>query len=285
VTKVARSGGRVSVLAMLCASGGILLGSMTAMLSPSVVLRSAAVMAPRALASPDQSAPRTAPAMGLAHMKLEDQQVGYYLAKPEGEGTWPGVLLLHEGWGLDEAFKKTADRFAGEGFFVVAPDLNGGKVARDADKARELSVIVDEAAAASILEKLAAYVKFMPEVGDHRIGVVGFDMGGRLALLAGMRSTDVSAVVVAYGRPITDRDQLRRIACPILGLFGERDELVPQAEVERFREALGAASRNAEVKVYPAAGRAFMNPQFGRFDEADAKDAWSRIVAFLKDKL
>lgn len=228
---------------------------------------------------------RTLAARGLERMQIEDLTIDYFTARPEGEGTWPGVILGHEGWGISEDFKDVARRLAEEGFVVMVPDLNGGKVARDADKARELGVLMDESAAVARIDALASHLKYRPEVGDHRVGLVGFDAGGRAALLAGMVSEAASCVVIVYGRPVIEPDRLRRIGPPVLGIFGGRDPLVPRDQAEAFREALAAASRTADVRIYDEAGRGFMNAKWEQHDPAAAADAWSLIVAFLRDYL
>lgn len=228
---------------------------------------------------------RTLAARGLERMQIEELTIDYFLAKPEGEGTWPGVILAHEGWGVSEEFKDLARRLAGEGFIVLVPDLNGGKVARDPDKARELGVLMDESAAVAKLDALASHLKYRPEVGDHRVGLVGFDTGGRVGLLTGMVSQDLACVVIAYGRPVTDADQLRRIGSPILGIFGGQDLLIPRQQAEEFREALAAAGRTSDVRIYDTAGRGFMNPKWEQPDPEAAADAWSLIIAFLRDYL
>jgi len=228
---------------------------------------------------------RTAETRGLRPLQLEARQIHHYRATPEGEGPWPGVVLAHDSMGLDANTKNLADRLAAEGFLVIAPDLYDGKVALDADKGREMSVIMDEKESVAILEAVAGHLKQLPEVGDHRVAFVGFDMGGRLALLGGMASQDVSAVVAAYGRPVMEVDELRRIGCPILALYGDRDATIRKEDVEAFRQALEAAGRSADVRVYEGAGHNFAKAEDPNHDPTAAKDAWSLIVAFLRDHL
>lgn len=282
----ARRRGRMAVTILFAAAGGILLGTVAASVSPSLVLDSAELLVG---ARPVQAAPagasRTGHVEGLLMQSLDDRQVAYYMAKPEGEGTWPGLVLAHEGWGLDGKFKAVADRLASEGFVVIAPDLNRGRIALDPDKAREFGVVLDENEATGSLDAVAGFLKYLPEVGNHRVGLVGFDIGGALALKAAMRSTDVSAVVIIYGPPVTDVDSLRRIGCPVLGVFGGDDALVPRASADKFRDALAAASRTAEVKIIDGVGHGFMSGRASGENVAASEEAWSTITGFLRELL
>jgi len=247
---------------------------------------------PQAAADPQQgytrSAPtamRTAPTQGLAHIQAGERAVDIYMKKPKGEGTWPGVVLLHDRMGMSRQAMDMVERLSGEGFVVYALDMYGGRYALDADKGRELSVLMNEEDALLSIEALVAYVKSLPEVGDHRVGVVGFDMGGELALKVAMGSQDLSALALAYTRPVVDADALRRIGCPILALFGGKDEKIPLADIAGFRAALSSSSRVAEVKIFDGVGRGFMKNGDPSYKAEEASAAWGRVAAFFKENL
>ncbi|HET6373307.1 MAG TPA: dienelactone hydrolase family protein [Candidatus Polarisedimenticolia bacterium] len=283
---------RTVKLLMLWAAAGILLGAVTASVSPGVVMQSAAFLADARPVAQDSAIPAEPPAPtrtglndGLSQIRTEHHQFGCYIQKPTTEGTFPGLVVIHDAMGLTNEFKSVVDKFVAEGFAVYAPDLYKGRIALDADKGREMSVLLDEEEAISLLQELVARVKFATEVGDHRVGVVGFGTGGRLALLTGVGCTDLSSVVVAYGRPIDDAATLRRIPCPILGLYGDRDEIIPVATVEKMRGALAAAARTYEVAIYKDAGQGFMNHTDHRYAPEPAKEAWGKMVGFLKGNL
>ena len=230
-------------------------------------------------------AQRTTATQGLMRVTIGDRVFDCHISKPAGTGTLPGLVLIHDRMGLDVDTKRFADRLSAEGFYVIAPDLYKGKVALDADKGRELATVLDENEAVLAIGEIAAYLKFLPDVGDHRVGVIGADMGGRLALLAAARSTDISAAVTIYGKPITDVDSLRRINVPIMGVFGALDDQIPAAEVTAFKEALDKAGRTSIVKSYPDAGHGFLKKGSETFKQDAADAAWPTIIAFLKEAL
>ena len=228
---------------------------------------------------------RSTSIIGLTKVTLEMRTIDCYVAKPAGEGTWPGLVLAHDRMGVDIDTKRMADNLAAEGFVVMAPDLYHGKVALDADKGRELATILDEDEAALLLADVVGHLKFQPELGNHRVGLIGFDLGGRLVLLAGMRSPDVSAVAAVYGRPITDNDSLRRINVPIMAVFGGLDDQIPQAQVTAFKEAMDKAGRTSIVRLFPGAQHGFMKKSAETFEFNAAKEAWSALIVFLKGAL
>lgn len=228
---------------------------------------------------------RSTATTGLTKFAIEERTIDCYISKPSGEGTWPGLVLAHDRMGVDIDTKSLADRLAAEGFVVMAPDLYHGKVALDADKGRELATLLDENEAALLLAEVAGHLKFLPELGNHRAGLIGFDLGGRLALLAGTRSADVSAVAAVYGRPITDNDSLRRINIPIMAVFGELDDQIPRTQVVAFMEALNKAGRTSTVKLLPGAGHGFMKQTGETYKPDAANEAWSALIAFLKENL
>ncbi len=272
----------------IAAAVGILLAALTAALSPAVVARSAMLLEKAEAAAPRSSAAgpsRTAPTQGLSVLKHEGRRIPHYLARPASELPWPAVVLVHGAWGLDGEVRKVADRLAESGFLVMAPDLHG-KVALDADKARELAAILDDQEAAATVAALAAHLKPHPHVGDHRVGAVGLGMGGRLALLAAMGSTDLSAVASASGAPITDLDTLRRVPCPILALYGGSGGTVPAAQVDAFRSALQQARRTAEVVAVEGAGDDLLGAAGpSRPAAGSSEDPWDRLTSFLKSHL
>ena len=228
---------------------------------------------------------RTAPTQGLSRMNLDNIAIDFYLKKPPGQGTWPGIVLVHDGGGMSPGVLRLVDELASKGFIVIAPDLYGGKYALDDDKARELSVVMDEQAALAILDALAAHLKNQVEVGDHRVGIVGFDTGGRLAMKAAIGSRDVSAVAVVYARSPGDPETIRRVGCPLMAVFAGKDDMIPPRESETLREALEAMGDRGRVAILPGAGHGFMKDTDPRYDPSAAGQAWARIVAFLRENL
>jgi carboxymethylenebutenolidase len=228
---------------------------------------------------------RTKLSLARRQLEIDGRTILYYEARPRGEGTWPAVILAHDSMGVDKEFTAVADRLAAEGFLVLAPDLYRGRMAQDADKGRELAILLDTHEAFAIISALAAHLKFLPEVGDHRVGLVGLGIGGHVALEGGGASTDLSAVVTACARPTTNVEDLRRIGVPILAVYGEKDEAVTQQEIEAFRSALSLSGRTATVTAYPGEGRDLMKAPVEGQQDAAAGQAWAAMIAFLRSHL
>ena len=208
-----------------------------------------------------------------------------YLSLPPG-GTGPGVLVLQEWWGLVDHVLDVADRFAAEGFVALAPDLYHGERTTSPDAAAKLRMALDIARAGVDLRGAAAYLRAHEAVRPKRVGVVGFCMGGQLALFAACEHPDaIDAAVDFYG--IHPRVELRtdRLRAPVLGHFGREDQSVPLDRVAELFGAIRARGVEAEYHVYEA-GHAFFNdqrPQVYRPD--DAAVAWGRTVEFFRRHL
>lgn len=214
------------------------------------------------------------------------------VALPEGPGPHPGVVVIHEAFGLDADIRSICDRFAREGYAAIAPDLfsTGWKprcmVRIFRDMGRE-----GRTPTRDLLEAARDDLAAMPEVDPHRIAVIGFCMGGGFAL-AMAAASDVRASSVNYGRVPASPDWLRG-ACPIVASYGGRDGSLKGAAA-RLRDNLNELGIPNDVKEYPEAGHGFINQadhwmarfmvRFGAgYREEDAEDSWRRILAFFAE--
>jgi carboxymethylenebutenolidase len=210
-----------------------------------------------------------------------------YLATPS-TGTGPGVIVIQEWWGLTDQIKGVADMFAREGFVALAPDFYHGKGAKigEPDKAQKLMMEFFQAnTAAKDAKGAAEYLSKHPAVTSKKVGVIGFCMGGFLALLVGSVAPDkVAAVVDCYGvgQRMPDLKPLRGI--PVLGIFGGKDHSVAEfANLEKVAQENGVLFTK---HWYPEADHAFLNEQRKDvYRPDDAKDAWSKILPFLKSNV
>lgn len=215
--------------------------------------------------------------------------VPVYLVVPETVPA-PGVLVLHETFGLNDDIRRVARRFASMGYVAAAPDLVGGGrplcVARALlAAARGRGPVVDDAVGALI------WLAGRPEVVDERVGVAGFCLGGSFALLLGARGR-ARAVSAAYGAYPGD-DAAARL-CPTVAHYGGRDRLY-RGVAPRLEAALAEAGVPHDVVLYPDVGHSFMNRAEGHglvkalgrpllavgYDPDAAEDAWRRIEAFF----
>jgi carboxymethylenebutenolidase len=202
-------------------------------------------------------------------------------AKPARAGA-PALLLVHEWWGLNDQIKSVAMEFARLGYGALAVDLYGGKVASDPETARTLaSGVRDEEAG----ETLAAWIDWLraSPVVNGGVATCGWCFGGGWSLAASLLRP-VEATVIYYGNVARGADELRKLKGPVLGHFASRDQYINHAMVEGFERAMKEAGKRYEIYWYEA-DHAFANPTTARYDEADAKLAWSRTVDFLKKTL
>jgi carboxymethylenebutenolidase len=210
--------------------------------------------------------------------------LGYLALPPSGSG--PGVVVLQEWWGLVPHIKTVADRFAEAGFVAIAPDLYGGETTTSPDEAGRLFMALNIEQTARQLEETLQYLQNHPAVVGDRLGVVGFCMGGQLALLAATLSQRVGAVVDFYGIHPNVRPDFSKLSAPVLGIFGEKDGFVTPEAVRSLEAAIQQAGGSIETHIYPGADHAFFNdtrPEV--YQPAAAADAWSKTLAFLKREL
>ena len=141
----------------------------------------------------------------------------------------PGVIVLHERWGLDDGIRALADRIAGQGFVVLAVDLYGGETATNTIGARDLMVSVVENPELANENIRQAYQFLNESAQAPRIGSLGWSFGGGWALNTAMLfPDDLDAAVIYYGQVTDSEARLTPVNTPILGLFGENDRGAPQ---------------------------------------------------------
>ncbi|HEX6290995.1 MAG TPA: dienelactone hydrolase family protein [Herpetosiphonaceae bacterium] len=214
----------------------------------------------------------------------DETQGSGYLARPAGSGSVPAVIVIQEWWGLTDDIKAIADRFAAAGFVALAPDLYHGQVATEPDEARKLAMGLDMSRAVQEIVAAVNYLCGRAEV--QRIGAVGFCMGGSLALVLGSKTPRIDAVVAFYDGRRLDDALLMAIGCPVLALYGGRDQGILPEVIEHKREVWQRADVPHEIVVYEQADHAFFNdtrPE--HYDPAAAADAWQRVLAFFHKQL
>lgn len=210
------------------------------------------------------------------------EQVSGYLAVPEGAGPKPGIIVIHEWWGLNDWVKGKADAFAKKGYVALAVDLYRGKVASDADTAHQLMRGLPEDRALRDLKAAVAYLKSRAEVDEKSIGAVGWCMGGGWSLNLAVASPLLKGAVIYYGHLMTEDATIKGLGVPLLGNFGGKDQGIPADSVREFEKRARAAGKSVDFKVYPEAGHAFASSSDPKvFRAGDAKDADARTDAFF----
>jgi carboxymethylenebutenolidase len=198
----------------------------------------------------------------------------YFLALPEGDGPWPGLVVLHEGGGISPQLLRLCQRLASEGYATIAPDLffrSGGTQA--ADYKVLMGALLPQEVEADVLssaERLRA-------LGSDRVGITGFCMGGQITWSSALHTEGFQAAVGFYGSGIAE--DLGESRCPTLLFFGGQDPNIPLPEIERI------AAHHSDTVVYPEAGHGFMRDRTESYHEKSANDAWARTLAFFRAHL
>ena len=213
------------------------------------------------------------------------------VAVPEGIGPFPGVIVLHEAFGLNNDMRRIAGRFAENGYAAIAPDLysHGNRtlcmVRLLAGGLQDQALGDIEAARLALAER--------EEVDDQRIGVIGFCMGGGFALLFGARGS-VGVAGVNYGMVPKERGKLSGV-CPVVASYGALDkQFLKQAQ--RLEDHLSELGVPHDVKVYDGVGHSFWNkdgapkwakliPMKAGYGEDQSEDAWARALTFFAEHL
>jgi len=209
---------------------------------------------------------------------------GYFARPTKAAGKIPGVLVIHENRGLNPYIEDVARRLALEGYVAFAPDAltSMGGYPGDEDRARAMFAKVDRKKQAEDMVAGAGFLKSRPECSG-RIAAVGFCQGGGLVNLLAVRLPDLAAGVPFYGSQPSPGDAAK-IKAPLLIHYAEHDDRI-NAGWKPFERALKANDAKYEMHVYPGTQHGFHNDTTPRYDEAAAKLAWSRTLAFFKEHL
>ncbi len=226
-----------------------------------------------------------------------------YLARPSQPGRNPGIVVIHEAFGLVEHIRDVARRFANIGYNAMAPDLytRAGPPANPDDMSSVLPVMfgLPDAQAVRDLEAAAAQLRGLSGAAA-KVGAIGFCSGGRQTLLFACSSDKVDAAVDCWGgfihratpdaettpaRPTQVITMVDRLSCPLFAVFGEEDQNPPVALSEELRSRAQRAGKDVTIKVYKNAGHAFLADYRPSYREQPAFELWSDAVAFFDKHL
>lgn len=216
----------------------------------------------------------------LETMPVGDSTARLYTAGTGAPGT-PGVLVLHPWWGLNADVTAYADRLAGAGFAVAAPDMFGGKVAATVEDAEALAHAADEEAIDAIV--LAALDRLSEGLdATARLAALGFSFGAHWAIWSPTQRDRVVATVLYYG---TTGDNLTASTAPVLGHFAEDDPYETADWVAEFESILRSAGREVDIHRYPGVGHWFAEPSREAYRPEAAELAFERTTAFLRKRI
>ncbi len=224
-------------------------------------------------------------------LEVDAQDVNYfenyvgYLAAPKDytENNYPGIIIIHEWWGLNDNIKQTAENLASHGYVVLAVDLYGKPAATVADEARQLMSSYDP-------EKgdynMNGAIKFLENNYDvTKIASIGWCFGGGQSLNLALHNSEMDATVIYYGSLVTEKEQLSSINWPVLGIFAGLDQGITVESVNEFEKTLGDLGIQNEIHIYPNAQHGFANPSGQRYAPEETKDAWEKTILFLDSTL
>ncbi len=218
--------------------------------------------------------------------KSGDETVRAIVYSPEVKGKTPGIIVIHEWWGLNDWVKEEASKLADQGYVTLAIDLYRGKLATTPEEAHEIMRGVPEDRAKRDLHAAFEFLESQSNVNKDRIGAIGWCMGGGYSLDVALQEPTLKADVINYGHLATDPASIEKIHAAVLGLFGGQDRGIPVDDVRKFEQLMKDKGKTIDVVIYSDAGHAFENPnnQTG-YRADDAADAWKHITDFFANNL
>jgi carboxymethylenebutenolidase len=205
-----------------------------------------------------------------------------YLALPDGPGPYPGVVVIHEAFGLNDNIREICRRFADEGYAALGVDLSEGRnraVCMARMLAGAMTGNLDHYGVLALKTALGQLAQH-PDIDAARIGAVGFCLGGSIVLTWACTDHRLCAIAPFYGAAPKPREAIRRL-CPVVGSWPGRDFTTKAAGVLETR--LSAAGIPHDLKIYAGAKHSFFNDQERSYDSAAAADSWQRVLVFFSE--
>lgn len=231
--------------------------------------------------------------MSSGEASVLDQQVAFpfgsesrpaYLARPQGGGPFPGVVVIHEIYGLNDNVRDIVRRFARQGYAALAVDLFGGRnraLCMFRLMGSQLLAPLDNRGIGELKAALS-YLGGLPEVDADRLGAAGFCLGGGLAIAWACTDPRLKVIAPFYGANPRPLSAVAR-ACPVVGSYPEQDFTAGMGR--KLDTALSQYSIAHDIKVYPAVRHSFFNDQGSRYNAPAAADSWQRLLAFFAERI
>ena len=232
--------------------------------------------------------PENDPSIAVERVQLRrpDAVIPAYAAyPPKARGNVPSVVVIQHIWGVDTSIRDVVRRLAKAGYPAIAPDLFARFGAPSGDGSDDIGTFRPFA---SKLDRKqydgdirAAALWLTTKYPNTKIAVLGFCMGGHIALIQALDNGDVFSAVIPFYGSLNDVDP-EKIAIPVCGSYGARDTSIPADDVRAFRDQLRVPN---DIRVYNTAGHAFFDDQRPAYVAAAAVDAWKRTLDFLRNQL
>jgi len=205
---------------------------------------------------------------------------GGHLALPDGPGPHPGVVVIHEAYGLNDNIKDITRRFADNGYAALAVDLFTDRN-RAICMARYMTgMLIGSVHRPGIddLKSALTYLAAMREVDPHRVGAIGFCMGGGFAVAWACADDRLKAIAPFYASNPRPIEVVKRM-CPVVGSYPEKDFTASAGRA--LDTALDKYAIDHDIKIYPGASHSFFNAQGRAYNKSAAQDSWDRVMAFF----
>lgn len=221
----------------------------------------------------------------ITYPDRDGEELSGYLARPSNGEPAPVVIVIQEWWGLNEHIMDVTRRIAQEGFVALAPDLYKGAVATEPDEARKLVMELDQPEAVMEIDQAMAFLLDQAYTLGDQAGVVGFCMGGGLALQAAVVSDRVGAAVPYYGTLLTP-EEAAQVKAPVQAHYGTEDRFDLDALEEMVQIIQDETEFEAEVHIYEGAPHAFFNDERAdAYRPEAAADSWQRMLEWFNTHL
>ena len=227
-------------------------------------------------------------------------QVSGYLARPLGSGPYPGVIVIHEVFGLGTHIKEVARKMAAHGYAALAPDLHHREGPGDPE---DVAAIVRAAGGApdsrtiGDIQGARGLLRSLPYC-NGKVGAIGYCSGGRQTYLVACNIPTIDAAVVCYGgrvvagpgdlnerQPRAPLDMTEGLNCPLLGLFGAEDASPSPEQTQTIEQELQRLGKTYEFHTYESAGHAFFADYRPSYRQEAAVDGWRRVFDFFDTHL
>ena len=206
-----------------------------------------------------------------------------YIAMPNKNGEEvKAVVIVQEYWGLNEHIKDIANRYAGEGFVAIAPDLYRGVVTKDKNEASKLMKNLEIEDGLDVINN--AMIAAQEKYGITKFGITGFCMGGTYALDAACKLEGLSASAPFYG-DVPEEFTLQGLKCPVIFISGTKDQWINTEKVQELERIAKVNMLPIESIKYEADHAFFNDTRPEVYDKDAAKDAWEKVVAFFNENL
>ena len=224
------------------------------------------------------------PVTQMTTYQSESRQLEGYLARPEGEGPFPAIVVIHEAYGLNENIKDISRRFADQGYIALAVDLFAGRN-RTICMFRFMGYMLRSSLQNDAITDLKASLTFLSEqtgVDNARLGAVGYCMGGSFAIAWACTDDRLKAIAPYYAINPRPLEAVNRL-CPVVGSYPGSDFTTPNGQ--KLDVELERNQVPHDIKIYPGAKHSFFNDTGRSYNEAAAQNSWERVLAFFGEHL